>query len=171
MTPKRRTYPKYLYHGSHEALEIGTVMRNRDPQLYREAWSDGGFYDLLEKHRPADAIPHHEAVFACDNIDDIDNAGGMTDAFVLTLAMDEVVSRYDMNWSTLVTELHMEEADEADIKAAALAYWSGEPHPSREPVWEYLARSATVMDCQEFAVADEREPPAATPHTSCVSVR
>jgi hypothetical protein len=66
-----------FYHGSMEELPVGTILTPRDN--YEQAWGDTDFYAALEHYRPANMLAHNQAVFMCDNPDDIDLAGGGTE--------------------------------------------------------------------------------------------
>jgi len=136
-----------FYHGSAKPIEPGTVMTGRG-ERYESEWTDTDFFWALEIHRPADCLPHREAVFLVDNVEDIDNAGGCTD-WCLEVEPGERISRHDLNWSSeiscLVGDGHGLYSDE--VKAAAAKYWSGESSGD-SCVWEYLTDRATVVSCE-----------------------
>lgn len=157
---------KVLYHGSYRPFEEGISLFNTNPEVYAANWSGAGFYETLERYRPEGRLAHNRAVFACDSIEDIDNAGGPAgeDTYVLTVEPVGEVSRHDMNWTTAIAGAWSEMPDtpetDAHLEKLAQGYWSGEPFPGSEPVWEYLMPEATVLQCQEFPHADEWQGPA-----------
>lgn len=138
-----------LYHGSNDLLAVGTVLRGRGAS-YEADWHQTGFYGVLERYRPDDAIPHAEAVFAVDDPDVIDVAGGGTE-WIFELEAEGPVSRHDLNWSSeiscLLSDGHAEDSEA--VAAAARNYWAGLPHPN-ESVWEYLVREATIVRVGSF---------------------
>jgi hypothetical protein len=104
------------------------------------------------------------SVFACDNIDDIDLAGGATD-YVLTLqAPDGKIQRHDINHLSAIQCLESDLDGEPTIndlraiEALAQKYWSGEP--STDPVWEYLLPEVTVIAVQNYEDAVAHAEPA-----------
>ncbi len=65
---------KKYYHGSFNDLHVGQILiPTKD---YINNWENTDFYYWLEKYRPKEFLAHHESVFMCDNIDDLDNACG-----------------------------------------------------------------------------------------------
>ena len=99
----------------------------------------------LEAHRPDGMIAHRDAVFMCDNDQDIDAAGGGTE-YVFTLMPRGPVQRHDMNWASEISGL-LEDAGEGNqdlIAKAADNYWRGVPHHN-ESLWEYLTPSAEIV--------------------------
>jgi len=140
------------FHGSSHPAALGTILRGRGA-AYEAEWKGTDFYAALETHRPAQMIPHKEAVFMCAQ-EDIDNCGGSIE-IIYELRPQGHVSRHDMNWSS---EISCMLADGADTDApsvveAARAYWQGKAHDN-DQVWEYLARSAQVLR----VVEDNRDP-------------
>lgn len=137
------------YHGSPIAHAVGTVLGGRG-DAYQADWKSSMFYTVLEAHRPADCIAHHEAVFMVDNDDDLDCAGGATD-WVLELQPVGPVSRHDLNWSSEICALLSEgySASSAEVISCATNYWAGQAHPN-ESVWEYLTKSAQVLSCEPY---------------------
>jgi len=139
---------RLYYHGSSERLRVGTVLRARGDD-YEADWKDTGFYSILEKYRPPEMLSHKDAVFMCDNPDDIDNAGGATD-WLLTVKPLGKVERHDLNWSSEISGLVSDDPDNIEaIKEAAENYWNGVPHHS-ENVWEYLTPAAKVVAVEEY---------------------
>lgn len=141
-----KTSPVF-YHGSSVFLAPGTLLRP-DPR-HEEHWTDNGWYRALELHRPEGMLAHRDAVFCCDNPDDLDAAGGGTD-WVFTVVPRGPASRHDMNWGTRI-DLAIEEGknieDEA-IAALARNYWAGVA--TEDPLWEYLAAGAKIIAVQPF---------------------
>ena len=155
-----------LYPGSYKPFEEGISLFNTSPEVFAANWSGAGFYETLERYRPEGRLAHNRAVFACDNIKDIDHAGGAAgeDAYVLTVEPVGEVSQHDVNWTTAIARVWNDRPDspetEAHLKELARGYWSGEPFPGSEPVWEYLMPEATVLQCQEYDNAEEWQGPA-----------
>ena len=130
------------YHGSYTKLKPGTILRP-NPE-YEKDWNHTDFYSILEFYRPKNKLSHKNAVFMCDNLDDIDNAGGATQ-FIYEIEPLGPVEKHDLNWSSEISMLAEEpEKNARKIKTAAMHYWMGEPHPN-EQVWEYLTTYARVV--------------------------
>ena len=137
---------KYFYHASPIPWEEGKVLAGRLDD-YEHDWIDTDFYGILEKHRPRDSIGHRDAVFMCDNDDDLDAAGGSTD-WVLVVEPLGPVERHDMNWSSAISCAVSDGASENEILLFARNYWDGVP--SDDPLWEYLTKSVRVISCEKF---------------------
>lgn len=137
---------RLFYHGSYDPLPVGTIMTGRG-QDYENDWQNTDFYSILEKYRPENMISHRDAVFMCDNDDDLDAVGGATD-YVLTLVALDKVERHDINWSSAISMALDQNMSDEEIAEFARKYWSGEP--SDDPLWEYLTRSAKVQHVEEF---------------------
>lgn len=137
------------YHGSYDALAVGTVLRPRED--YEKEWGKTDFYEALEHYRPEEFLPHAKAVFMCDNPDDLDSAGGATNWVLHVKPLTPRIERHDLNWSSEVSMLISEgfaiESDE--VKQASLNYWNGVAHPN-ESLWEYLTEAAVVIKVEEF---------------------
>lgn len=147
-----------FYHGSMDHLPVGTRLAPRAE--YEQNWGDTLFYQVLEHYRPEGARAHHEAIFLCAFIDDIDLCGGGTE-WVFTVEPEGSVSRHDMNWSSEISCLadqgHGIESDA--MRQAAENYWAGVPHHN-ESVWEYLASGGCIVQVERY---DEELEPARTP--------
>jgi hypothetical protein len=151
-------------------------------------------FDLLDQFKPGGYIGRNEGIYMCDNVDDIDWAGGATEYTYIVEPVGRV-ERHDQNWmyeiEILINDAHMDNFgnDEMgslgdpnskarkklmnDIKKAAHGYWKGEPwgggigkkgedniernrannpmymrRPGivNEPIWEYIAQSAEVIN-------------------------
>lgn len=134
------------YHGSYEYMPKGTILRGRD-DAYESDWSKTSFYAVLERHRPPEMLSHREAVFMCDNSDDLDSAGGGTE-WVFTLRAGARVERHDLNWGSAISCAIDEDADEETLRGLADSYWKG--RPSADPLWEYLTPEAEIVSVEEF---------------------
>jgi hypothetical protein len=144
----REATKRRFYHGSSEALPIGTILTARGT-AYEADWEHTDFYLPLERYRPPTKLAHKDAVFMCDNPDDIDIAGGATD-WLLTVEPLGPVERHDLNWGSEISLLLSDDPDnDAAIRQAAENYWNGVPHHD-ENVWEYLTRSARVLAVEEY---------------------
>jgi len=137
------------YHGSMDYLQPGTVLTPRPN--YEDRWGGTDFYTALEKHRPSDKLAHKDAVFMCQNENDVDLAGGGTE-YLFTVVPSTTQEKHDMNWSSeismLISDGHSIDSDV--VKNAAKKYWNGEPHHSGESVWEFLTPTATIVDVEEY---------------------
>jgi hypothetical protein len=134
------------YHGSGKKLPIGTILRP-DPN-YVQNWGGNTFYQILEKYRPPNMISHRQAVFMCDNLEDLDLAGA-SDRFIYKVQPLGIVQKHDLNWSSEIDVLTSDDdVDEETLKKAAMHYWRGDPHYN-ESVWEYLTPYAVVVDLVE----------------------
>ena len=136
-----------FFHGSSTPLPPGTILRNLPG--YEERWGHNDFYKILEQYRPQDKLPHKEAVFLCENDDDLDAVGAGTE-FVLEVLPMGPVSRHDLNWGSEIDVLRSNgvPADDPQIALAAENYWNGVPH--HDPVWEVLTAEGRVMSCEPF---------------------
>jgi hypothetical protein len=142
--------PKTLYHGSQRQFPLGMIL---SPQSdgYVTGHGDDNAHQLteqyIEKYRPANAIKRIDAVFACDNIDDIDNAGGYLD-YVYTVAPIGKITICNLHWySELYSYLCDDDIDEDIIKTHAVNYWNATPTPNA--VYEYLANYFKVLELVE----------------------
>jgi len=135
-----------LLHGSSLKVDSGQVLRGRGEAYIRD-WSNCDFYQALERHRPSKMIAHHDAVFMCASVEDVDLAGGVQD-FILVIEPVGAVTRHDVNWSSRISCLMGDghEINGPEVAQAAAAYWAGTPAPD-EQVWEYLCREARVVFC------------------------
>jgi hypothetical protein len=131
------------YHGSYDELSIGTILRPRDD--YDSHWYDLDCKSILEKYRPANQLPFSQVVFMCDNVDDIDNAGGATDYIYLVKPVGQIW-RHDVGWQTAITIAMENNPREEDLKSMADHYWQGLPNHQYGPVWEYCARGAVIVE-------------------------
>lgn len=136
-----------FYHGSFDELPVGTILKPQEG--YEDRWSGVDFYAPLEKYRPQGMLAHKDAVFMCDNPDDIDNAGGGAEWLFTVEPLGEV-QRHDLNWGSEISLL-MEDpkANHVAIKKAAENYWNGVPHTD-ENVWEYLTPAARIIAVEEY---------------------
>ena len=139
---------KKFYHGSNIKLPVGTVLTARDD--YESNWSDTDFYPILEKYRPQDQLGHSQAVFMCDNEDDIDSAGGGTE-WLFTVVPQGIIQRHDLNWGSEISCLISDGYDPqgGEVKQAAENYWAGTPHHN-ESLWEYLTPAAKIIKVEKF---------------------
>lgn len=142
-----------FYHGSYDALDVGTVMKGRG-EAYEATWMEAGFYSILERYRPEGCLAHKDAVFMVSEIDDIDNVGGATD-WILEVLPGGPVSKHDVNWCSEISCLTSDgfDIDSSEIRHAAEQYWNGVPH-ANESVWEYLTASVTVLKSYEYDEVD-----------------
>lgn len=125
-------------HSSLEHLEVGTILKPRDN--YEEVWSQTDFYATLEAYRPSHMLAHHESVFFCTKIEDLDNC--MEGQYLFEIIPNERIERHDMNWSTEISCLMSDGAPEEKLKEVALKYWHGVA--SSDPLWEYQILSAVI---------------------------
>jgi hypothetical protein len=136
------------YHGSMNELPVGTVLTPRSEE-YEAAWGDTDFYKILEIYRPEEMLAHKDAIFMCDNPDDIDNAGGGTD-WIFTVSPLGRVERHDLNWGSEISCLMDTDPNNIPlIEETALNYWRGVPHHS-ESVWEYLTPKAKIVAVEPY---------------------
>jgi len=98
---------------------------------------------LFESARPNHILhARGEAVFLCDNIDDIDNTGGYNDHVYLVDVEDNSVEKSDLSWYTKARE-QLEDGDIEAAKQSAKHYWKG---TTLEGVFEYRTDMATIID-------------------------
>lgn len=138
----------FLFHGSYEnenTPEVGDTLSGREEE-YEKDWQAMGYvYKRLEELRPEDCIAHKNAVFMCDNAQDIDNCGGATDLVMIVIPYGDVF-RHDLSWLTLA-EMALEENDHEAIDSCIKNYWAGERN---DGVFEYLARGALIVKSLDF---------------------
>lgn len=140
----------------HGSYDPHPVERRLTPQPERAApWAALEFVRVLEKYRPDWAIPHAEAVFLCQDPDDLDPCGAPLD-HVVEVTPEGPFSRHDLNWiSRICCLLDDHTADHPEIARAAFAYWAGHPHPDG-PVWEIRAGAAIVTRARpDLSLAEE----------------
>lgn len=139
-----------FYHGSYRDFPMGYTLRGRG-QAYHDEWCVLPCYEAMHLHRPEGILAHQDAVFMCDNPDDVEICGGATERLILLEPIGNV-SRHDMNWGNHIA-LMLEDGrplTDADVTAACLAYWQGEPFEAGDPAWEYLAAEAKVIACCDY---------------------
>jgi hypothetical protein len=117
---------------------------------YEQQWGSTDFYAALEHYRPANMLSHRQAVFMCDNPDDVDLAGGGTE-WLFTVKPKGPMQRHDLNWGSEISMLIGDgyAIDSPEVKRAATNYWAGVPHTD-EQVWEYLAPSAEIIAVEPY---------------------
>ena len=93
-------------------------------------------------------LAHKNAVFMCDNDQDIDCAGGGTEYLMVVKPLGKI-EKHDLNWSSEISCLISENASEDLIKQAAENYWYGIPHHNKN-VWEYLTPEAVILAVELF---------------------
>ncbi len=145
---------QYYYHGSSTELPVGTILEPRG-DAYEADWKDTDFYETLERNRPPHMLSHKDAVFMCDNPDDVDNAGGGTE-WLFTVVPLGKVEKHDLNWGSEISLLLSDAAENSTswqlqrkLQKAAENYWNGVPHHD-ENVWEYLTPSAKIVKVEEY---------------------
>ena len=134
-----------FFHGSYDFLPVGTILTPKEN--YEEFWQNTDFYSILEKHRPTHMLSHAESVFLANNEQDVDNLGGGTE-WLFTVVASERIERHDQSWATEISIAISDDKPEDEIKKFALNYWFGVP--SKNPVWEYLTPSATIINVEEY---------------------
>ncbi len=148
LVSESRDSPNRFYHGSTDELPIGTILKPRTD--YEKNWENTDFYWILENFRPEGMLAHKDSVFMCDNPDDVDAAGGGTE-YLFEVQPLGIVEKHDLNWSSEISMLVSEGADELDsrVEDAAYNYWHGVPHPD-ETLWEYLTPAAKIISVEEY---------------------
>ena len=141
------------YHGSYDFLPNGTILTPAMGNFmgtFSQDEMDSHF--KLEQFRPSNYLSRNDAIYMCDNLDDIDNAGGATDHIYLVNPQGKV-EKHDVNWLSEIDFIMSEAWDSGTqeeqetidkVQNAALNYWNGVPHYN-ESVWEYLVPSAKVI--------------------------
>ena len=142
------------YHGSYDDLPIGTVLTPEKGNFmgtFSQEEMDSHF--KLELFRPDGYLSRDSGVYMCDNIDDIDNAGGANDHIYIVEPLGKV-DKHDLNWMSEIDlimsdafENGEQESDETlqKVYSAALNYWNGVPHYN-ESVWEYITPFARIWE-------------------------
>jgi len=141
------------YHGSYDFLPNGTILTPSMGNFmgtFSQDEMDSHF--KLEQFRPSNYLSRNDAVYMCDNPDDIDNAGGANDHIYLVNPQGKV-EKHDVNWLSEIDFIMSEAWDNGTqeeqetidkVQNVALNYWDGVPHYN-ESVWEYLVSSAKVV--------------------------
>ena len=131
-----------FFHGSFDKLPNGTILT---PRLdYEKRWGNNAFYSQLEKYRPSGKLASKDSIFMCDNVDDIDLAGGATN-YIYSVNPIGNVEKHDINWATEIDLALDSEKGEEEIKKIANNYWNGVPHYN-EQVWEYVVPKAEIIE-------------------------
>lgn len=136
-----------LWHASFDRLAVGTVLTPRPEYEMRWAACDAG--RILEDNRPAGSRAHRDAVFACDDPQDCDNAGAHCE-WLFGIEPSGPVERHDLSWATEIDRLVSNSwpSDDPAVLALCTRYWSGEASP--DPVWEHLMASAIVISIEPY---------------------
>lgn len=145
---------KIYYHGSFDFLEEGTILT---PEKSASKNSDFG-YSIMESHnkaelfKPKEFLSRENAVFMCDDLDDLDLSGASLEHIYIVNPLGKI-EKHDINWLSEI-DLIMSEAKEnglaedvntvEKVKEAALNYWHGVAHYN-ESVWEYLTPKAEII--------------------------
>ena len=143
------SFDRTFYHSSGKEFPVGTILCGRGEDYHRD-WVMTDFYQILEENRPSEYIPHKNAVFFCDNDEDLDCAGGATE-WVFEVEPIGIVSRHDLNWSSEISSLLSDGYTRTSDKViqAAKNYWFGVPH-FNESVWEYIAPKVMILSCEPY---------------------
>ena len=110
----------------------------------KKIWGGNPFYEKLLFYKPSNRLGNHDSVFMCDNIDDIDNAGGATN-YIYRVKPIGNMEKHDVNWMSEMDIALEEERSIDEIKKIAYNYWNGVPH-FNENVWEYVSPRAEIME-------------------------
>lgn len=136
-----------LWHASFERLEVGRVLAPQ-PE-YEMRWGHMSAGRILEDNRPSNLRAHRDAVFACDNPQDCDNAGAHCE-WLFGIEPSGDVERHDLAWASEIDGLISNgwPSDDRAVLDHAARYWSGEASP--DPVWEYLCASARIISVEAY---------------------
>lgn len=144
---------KEYFHGSYHRLTEGTILipeKGNFMGTFSQYEMDSHF--KLEQFRPSNFLSRNNAVYICQNIDDIDLAGGSTDHIYLVDPIGKI-EPHDVNWLSeidLIMSVSFDEGTQEDeftinkVEQAALNYWHGIPHYN-ESIWEFLVASAKII--------------------------
>ena len=140
---------KPFYHGTYGYHQAGTVWSGRGAS-YHDEWSLLSHYEALHANAPEGAIAHRDAVFMCDNVNDIDTCGGATEVVALMRPLGPV-TRHDICWTGHISLLLDEGRgiDDPEVVAACHGYWAGAPM-GPTPIWEYITTRAEVLACCDY---------------------
>ena len=136
-----------LWHASFDRLPVGTVLSPRPD--YEMRWTTDCAGRILEDVRPADALAHRDAVFACSDPQDCDNAGAHCE-WLFGIEPHGAVERHDLAWASDIDRLVSDGWPPGDPAIVELArrYWTGEA--SEDPVWEHLCTSAVIVSVEPY---------------------
>lgn len=132
---------KMYFHGSSVELQSGAILRPREN--YADFWKNTSFYNLLEKYRPANCIPHDQCVFMCENLEDLDSAGADMSYVYLVKPLSKVY-RYDQGWYSALEMAQEQKLDQEILKNMVESYWTGKINEFG-PLWECLCTKAQVV--------------------------
>jgi hypothetical protein len=137
--------PDAYWHASFHRLPVGTTL---GPARTGRA-SPSAFDEALERYRPVAALARGDAVFMCDDPQDCDNCGAHCE-WLFRVEPVGRVERHDLAWATAIDLVLSEGADDGhpDVVEHARRYWAGEA--SADPVWEYLAATARVVQVEPY---------------------
>lgn len=140
------------YHGSYDDLPIGTVLtpeKGNFVNTIQDFEMESHF--KLEMFRPSGYISRNNAVYMCDNPEEVDLAGGANDHIYAVEPLG-VVEQHDLNWMTeidMIMDKYFNQGNPdaavEEVEQAALNYWNGVPHYN-ESVWEYLTPAAKIIN-------------------------
>lgn len=131
-----------FFHGSAKKLNIGTILVPQADGYVNET-SEKWLEELFEKYRPLNKLSRLKSVFICDDIDEIEAAGGYLD-YIYKVKPIDIPEKSDLAWYTEVQLLP--ETDEYNIIKAIKNYWNGiQYHDIEMSVWEYRTSAAKII--------------------------
>lgn len=145
-----------FYHGSRKNFPLGTILRPQTDGYVFDA-EVREFESLVDLRRPAEKLSRFSSVFLSRNIDDIDGAGGYTDA-VYSVRVLEPVEKSDLAWYSEAWCLFNDNGysctlDQEIINKLIDAYWSGVAYRiASRSNFEYRVKSAIVDRLVELNV-------------------
>jgi len=152
-----------FFHGSYDHLPIGTILtpeKGNFMSTFEKDEMESHF--ILEKHKPPEYISRNQAVYMCDNIDDLDNAGAATTHVYRVNPLGKI-EQHDLAWMSAIDvirdESFLNKTQKSQsildrIKQAAFNYWT-EVSSNVDPVWEYLTTSAEIVEEMQWSLIPE----------------
>lgn len=147
--------PNQFFHGSTKKLNIGDFLVPQkngyvSGECVDDPEKDAHFRTekILELYKPETAISRLNSVFMVADPDEIDAAGGYTNAIYI-VEPEGTVLRCNMAWySELYCYCFDENVDENIVKEIAKKYWAGTPK-GEDDLFEFLCKKAKIISVYE----------------------
>lgn len=138
-----------FYHGTHYLFNKGFKLKPKNKNKYTDSVNIKEVEDFFENEKPSDKISRRNAIFLCDNVDNIDNCGGYTDIIYTVEAKQTECS--DLHWYSQACS-YFENNNLIKAKENIKKYWSGELAEKELSCPEFRTREAFIIDVFELNV-------------------
>lgn len=134
-----------FYHGSYQKLtEKSSIIKIQNG--YTEE-AEAEFENLVNSLKPKHLISRTKALFICDDIENLDDAGAYTD-FIYEVEPIGQIDKSDLAWYSEAYCLFSDNVDIFLIKEYILNYWNGVTFFNKE-------QSLFEFRCKEFKILKE----------------